>query len=268
MGTLGTIDAVLGITAFAAVGVMVLLHEIDVHTRRLRLHMDGLSKPGFLPPPPTVTGQRRQYGLSRFLTWLIVGRVKVEGQENLAKLPEGCSCQITPNHSHYADVFVMPVVLKGRGVRYMADAAVMGGAGGLLGLLIAPMGAFAANRQAGIEVLNSGQGMVIFPEGWTYLDGVMGIFRRGAVNMCRVSAAATQKQSYLVPAYIKYGRYPGAWIKKLPIRLQYAVMLLAFPYYRRGVSVVIGEPISSAALGGDDKIDTEFLRSEVLKLKR
>jgi 1-acyl-sn-glycerol-3-phosphate acyltransferase len=233
MGTLGTIDAVLGITAFAAVGVMVLLHEIDVRTRRLRQHMDELCKPGFLPPPPTVTGQRRQHNLSRFLTWLIVGRVKVEGLENLAKLPEGCSYQITPNHSHYADVFVMPLLLKGRPVRYVADAAVMGGAGGFLGLLIAPMGAFAANRKVGIEVLNSGQGMVIFPEGWTYLDGVMGIFRRGAVNMCRISAAESQKSSYLVPAYLKYGCYPGAWIKKLPIRLQYAVMLLAFPYFRQ-----------------------------------
>lgn len=226
-----------------------------------------LRTPGYVPPPPTVRGWRWQCRLSRLFTWVIVGKVKVLGAENLKALPDGASYQITPNHSHFADIFVVPPVLNDRSVRYMADPGVMGGFFGLFGWLVGKMGAYAASRKAGFQVVLAGEPHVIFPEGWTYLDGQMGRCRTGAVNICKAVARETKRESFLVPMYIKYGRYPGAWIKRLPIRWQYVLLLCGFLSFRRGAIVQIGKPLSSSVLPSADKDAAEMLRQEILKLK-
>ncbi len=240
-----------------------------LHPRWLRLkkHLKDLRTPGFIPAPPTVEGRRRQLRLSSLLTWVFVGKVKILGLENLSKLPTGCSYQITPNHSHFADIFVLPMLVHGCNPRYMAAPQVMGGLCGLLGLLLAPLGAFAASRKAAAEILCSGQCMVIFPEGWTYLDGNMGRCRKGAVQLCRLAAKAQQQPSYLLPIYVRYGRYPGSWITKLPIRLQYAILFLGFVGFRSGATIKIGAPIASSALPSDDTEASQLLRQEILILK-
>ncbi|MBX9723676.1 MAG: 1-acyl-sn-glycerol-3-phosphate acyltransferase, partial [Candidatus Obscuribacterales bacterium] len=175
--------------------------------------------------------------------------------------------QITPNHSHFADNFEVPMLVKPFKPRYMAASSVMGGFGGLLGLIIAPMGAFAASFKAALKILRSGECLVIFPEGWTYLDGKMGTFHNGAVHGCRFAAAALKKPSYLLPMCIKYGRYPGPWIMKLPIRLQYAILFFGFILFRSGATVVIGDPIADSSLPTDDTEASQFLRQEISNLK-
>jgi len=227
----------------------------------------ALRTPGFIPPAPTVRGWRWQCRFSRVLTWIFVGRVRVFGAENLIAIPVGHSYQVTPNHSHFADIFVLPPILNERRMRYMADPGVMSGFFGLFGLLVSRMGAYAASRKSGLKVVLGGEPQVIFPEGWTYLDGEMGRCRTGAVNICKSVARETQQESFLIPVYIKYGRYPGAWIKRLPIRVQYLLLFFGFLSFRRGATVQVGKPISSNALPAADKEAAELLRSEILKLK-
>lgn len=251
-----------GLAAIVAVSALLLTRYFV-----LRKHMKNLRTPGFVPPPPTVAGLRWQLRLTKMLSWLFVGKVKVVGLEKLANMPPGSSYQITPNHSHFADIFVVPMIVNAFKPRYMAASAVMGGFAGLLGLIIAPMGAFAASFKAAVKILCSGECMVIFPEGWTYLDGNMGTFHNGAVHCCRQAAAALKKPSYLLPMCIRYGRYPGAWIMKLPIRLQYAILLIGFILFRSGATVVIGDPIADSSLPSDDTEASEFLRQKILNLR-
>lgn len=251
----------------AVIAVIVACVALRPKWLRLKAYMKDLRTPGFIPPSPTVRGWSWQLRLSRILTWVFVGKVKVVGEENLKLVPAGCSYQITPNHSHYADIFVVPPVIQIQNARYMADPAVMAGFGGLFGLIIAKMGAFAASRKAALDILVNGEPQVIFPEGWTYLDGNMGRFHNGAVHFSRQAAAKTERESYNVPMYIKYGRYPKKGIMKLPIRLQYALLVLGFIMFRRGATVVIGTPIPSSALPANNNDASELLRSEILKLK-
>ncbi len=149
----------------------------------------------------------------------------------------------------------------------MADPGVMSGFFGLFGWLVSKMGAYAASRKSGLKVVLNGEPQVIFPEGWTYLDGEMGRCRTGAVNICKAVARETQRESFLLPVFIRYGRYPGPWIKRFPIRLQYLMLLLGFLSFRRGVVVRFGKPISSDKLPSADKEAAEMLRTEILKLK-
>lgn len=228
---------------------------------------------GHLPPPPEASGIRRMRRLSGFFTWLLAGKVEVIGRENLDKLP-GKAYIVTPNHPSMTDVAVIPHVLGEHNARYMAARGVLQCFGGLGGLLFAPMGVFACDldrgkggpaREAAVKILVSGQSLVMWPEGWTYLDGVTGPFKKGAVRIAREAARQLGQETYIVPVNLRYGRYPGAWIKKLNIKVQYALLFVGFLWFRRGVRVSIGEPIPISSLPTDASA-TEILRDKVIAL--
>ena len=260
----------LGIALIAlVVGVFkYLIPEIKEWRRYIR----DVATSGYLPPPPTRRGMFRLKILSRLILFIQVGKVKIIGQENLEAL-DGKNYIATPNHPHFADVAVLPYVMGGRPARYMAARGVMTFGRGLGSLIFGPMGAFAADlsdgggaREAAVRVVSSRQILGMFPEGWAYLDGVMGEFKTGAVRIGSEASEILGEEVYFLPMYFRYGKYPGPWIRKVPPPAEYFLLMLLFPFYRRGVTVVIGEPIARSEMSDDRYEATEQLRESILKL--
>ena len=159
--------------------------------RRARQYIRNVETCGYLPPPPTPRAVRFLVRFSKVLAFIQVGKVKIEGIENLDGL-DGPTI-VTPNHPHWADTVVMPIVMN-RPARYMAARGVFTFAGGLGGLLVGPIGAFAADlekgkggpaRDAAVKLTSEGQILVMFPEGWAYLDGITREFKKGSVRIVR-----------------------------------------------------------------------------------
>jgi|AGTN01.3.fsa_nt_gi 1-acyl-sn-glycerol-3-phosphate acyltransferase len=240
--------------------------------RRARQYIRDVETCGYLPPPPTPGAVRFLVRASKVLAFIQVGKVKIEGIENLDGL-DGPTI-VTPNHPHWADTVVMPIAMN-RPARYMAARGVFTFGGGLGALLFGPIGAFAADlekgkggpaREAAVKLTSEGQILVMFPEGWAYLDGITREFKKGAVRIARESAAKAGKTGYLVPVHLRYGKYPGGWILKVPPPAEYFLLFLLAPLYRRGVTVVIGKPIPTTDLPADDAAATEYLKQHVLAL--
>lgn len=238
---------------------------------RLRDYAEACSRCGALPPPPTPRALRFLKGLSRLLLFVQAGRVRIVGIEN-AQVPG--PRVITPNHGHSVDPAPFAVAFD-EPLRYMAARGVFRALGGLGAMFAGPTGAFPADltpgkggpaRDAAVRLLVSGQSLVMFPEGWAYMDGVMGPFKKGAVRIAREAAQILGSPTYLIPVYMRYGRYPGSWIRRFPPPVQYALVLLLFPLYRRGLTVVFGKAICSTDLPADDAEATERLREAVIAL--
>jgi 1-acyl-sn-glycerol-3-phosphate acyltransferase len=147
--------------------------------------------------------------------------------------------------------------------------------GGLGALILGPCGAFCADLRRGkgvpalktaVRVLTSGQTLVIFPEGWAHLDGITRPFKRGIVHIAREASAQLNRPIPIVPVNLRHGAHPGGWINRLNPRLQFLLVPLAFPVYRRGMKVTVGRPILSSTLPVDDTCATTYLRTEILSL--
>lgn len=227
--------------------------------------------PSWDRPPPTRRTQRLLRAAARALLWVQVGAVRVRGREHLAG--QGPKL-IVANHGHYIDCAAF-VLLLDEAPRFMAARGVFRFAGGLLGGLAAACGAFcvdlepgkgAAARAVAVRLLVAGQTVVMFPEGWIYMDGSLGPLKNGAVRAAREAARRLGRPISVVPVALRYGRYPGVWIRRLPFLLQFLVVLLGGVRYRRGVTVSIGAPISSAALRGHGCAGTLLLRREIIAL--
>jgi 1-acyl-sn-glycerol-3-phosphate acyltransferase len=258
--------------ATAATVLIALGLWVRPHWRRARAYIKDVSTCGFLAPPPTARGLRALLRTSRVLTFIQVGRIKFIGRENLDNV--GGPMNVVANHPHYIDPAVMALALN-RPARYMAAGGVFRFAWGLGGLLAGPMGAFCVDldqgkggpaKDAAVRVMTTGQTLGMFPEGWAWLDGIMGHMKTGAVRITQEAAQILGKRTYLVPMFIRYGRYPGSWIRKLPPPIEYAFVFVNFWYYRRGATVVIGKPIAIDSLPQDDHEATEILRQRIVAL--
>lgn len=240
--------------------------------KRARRYVNDVSTCGFLPPPPTERSLRWMRRLVRPWVFLQVGKITVIGRENLLACDGGVIT--TPNHSHPADNFLMPYVLN-RATRYMAARGWMRIGGGLGALITGPMGAFCVDTRPGmgrpaqdaaVRVVVSGQHLNIFPEGGAFPDGDTRNFKTGAVRIAQESARQLGRCTFIVPTYIRYGRYAGPWIMRLPEPIRYAVIFFNPWYFRRGVTVVFGTPIASDSLPEDPTQATDVLRQRVLAL--
>ncbi len=261
----------------AALGALALAGWLSVRfiapgLRRMRAYINEVSVCGCLPPPPTKRAVNFLYRFAQVLTWIQVGKIKVVGKENL-NVPG--PKVIAPNHPHYIDPAVIVLLLNRLPARYMAARGVFTFGRGLGSLLAGPTGGFPADltpgkggpaREAGVRVLTSGQTLVMFPEGWAYLDGSLGPFKKGAVRIAREAARQVKEGVHIVPVHLRYGLYPGAWIKKLPPPVEYLLIFLLSWYYRRGVTAVIGKPIATRELPADDAAATEVLRQRIIAL--
>lgn len=254
-----------GLVTFAVVrGVMPLWW-------RTRAYISACTECGVLPPPPTPRGLAFLRAMSWLLTFIQVGKVRIIGFEN-TKVPG--PRLIAPNHGHSVDPAQFSRVFD-EPLRYMAARGVFTFGGGLGSLIVGPTGAFAADltpgkggpaREAAVHVLATGQSLVMFPEGWAYMNGVIGPFKKGAVRIVKEAAARLGSEAFLIPTYMRYGRYPGSWILKFPPPVQYLIVMLMWPVYRRGLTIVFGKAISASSLPDDDAEATEMLRQAVIAL--
>ncbi len=261
------------------IGVLLALIAIWVAWRyskplrqRARQYSKQVSTCGFLAPPPTPQAVRRLLRWAKTLAFIQVGKIKIEGRENLENIPGPHI--VTPNHPHWVDVAALPILMNGP-ARYMAAQGVFTFMGGLGGLLVGPVGAFCADLtrgrgfpalEAAIRVLTSGQRLVMFPEGWAYLDGKLGEFKKGAVRIAREASKQLGQTTYIVPVNLRYGKYPGSWITKLPPPVEYALIFALFIFYRRGLTMVVGKPIPIHDFSPDDAAATEQLKQAIIAL--
>lgn len=240
--------------------------------KELRNYIKNVTTCGFLVPPPTVRATKRFHVFARLIAFIQVGKIRIKGLEILQQLP--APYIVASNHSHYADGAIIPLMINAP-ARYMVVRELMQFGGGIGALIGGPVGAFSVDIDRGqgapavraaIKVLTSNQRLVIFPEGWAHLDGKMRSFKKGAVFIAKVAAYKLKHAVNIVPIFLRYDRYPGSWISKLNPRLQYFLEFLCFWRYRRGVTVVVGNPISSAMLPMNNDEATTMLQNAIIDL--
>jgi 1-acyl-sn-glycerol-3-phosphate acyltransferase len=228
---------------------------------------------GVLGPAPDDEKQKKLLAFARGLIRLFVGKVDVKNNEKLATMP-GPFILIF-NHGSMLDLAVAPYVLN-RKARYPAAQGVMRAFGNAAGGWFGSWGAYsvdldngAAALKASVKVLTSNDEanvICLFPEAWTHMDGTVRNFKSGTARMAREAARILGRPVYIVPGYMRYGRYLSGWMTKLPIPIQWLIPIVGFAWYRRGCKVAIGDAISSADLPDDPHQATELLKSRVLAL--
>lgn len=235
-------------------------------------HVQLITTCGYVPEPPTEAAFRTLIRVARVLVWLQIGKIRVSGLEHLDC---GRPRLIVPTHGHYLDPFVLGQVLPDR-ARWMTARGLLALGGGLVGLFLTRCGgAFCTDLDEGkgapalraaVRILASGQTLVMFPEGWANVDGVVRPFKPGAASVARLATTKTRQPVSIVPVYLRYGRYPGPWINRLPAPLQFLLVFLLLAVYRRGVHVVFGKPFLSTELPREIGPATEELRRAVVAL--
>lgn len=237
----------------------------------LRSHIRKISACGYLPQDPGPIMRWIVVAFSRCITWWQAKSVKISGWENLNTPGPKI---IAPNHTHYLDPLVWPGILEEK-ARYLVDSSVFKFFGGYAGLLLSAGGGIpvdlekgkgTAARLAGIKAMVSGRDLVIFPEGYAYLDGSVNEFKKGTVRIAKAAAAESGAETYIVPVYMRYGKYAPAWFKKYSNPVQFALIFLMAPYYRAGLEIVIGKAIPASQLPEDDVAANAILRQAVVEL--
>lgn len=157
-------------------------------------------------------------------------KLEVIGQENL---PMTGPVILAPTHRSRWDAILVPYatgrMVTGRDLRFMVSADEVKG---IQGWFIRRLGGFpidtkhpaVSTLRHGVELLQSGEMMVIFPEGNIFRDGTVHPLKPG---LARIALSAESSQS-------------GLGVKIVPIHLRYSQ-----PYPRWGceVTIRIGSPI-------------------------
>lgn len=246
------------------------VHWTSPYWKQYRQYKRLVQTCGYLPEPPKPRAVRLIRFISRLITGVQVGRVKVKSPENF---PRSGPAIIALNHPHYADGFVICQVLP-RPARYMGAEWVFRLPLGI-GPLLSRCGGFCVDTspgkggpafEAAVKVLTTGQQLVICPEGQTSLDGSMVPFKKGAIRIARAAAQKLGTAVPIIPVRLVYGRYPGAWITKWG-HAGYVFLLLNAWYYRRGVTVIVGKPVDPAVLSADDHQAAQQLKEIVANLR-
>jgi len=243
---------------------------VTPRVKRWKEYTKQMATCGYLAPPPTDKGVRSLQRFSRFMTFLQVGKIQVVGRENLDSVPG--PFMFSSNHPFGVDVAVIPLVIN-RKARYMAHETVFTFGWGLGAHIVGPWGGFVAHdsirdggvraRAAATKVLTTGQNLVLLPEGLTNMEPTMLPFKDGAVRIVKQAAKELGRDVWIMPAFLRYGKYPSKWIQKFPRPIQYTLTMLLFPFYRRGVKVVIGKSIPASVLAADDAEATLQLRHAI-----
>jgi 1-acyl-sn-glycerol-3-phosphate acyltransferase len=214
------------------------------------------------------------FRLCKLLVQIQVGKVEIYGEENL-HVVDG-PMMICANHPHYVDAMILGIVLQ-HPARYMADEQVFRNGFGIGKFICKNLGAFSAGDgtcsgalescRTAVNALISNEILVMHPEGHISFASKINHFRNGAIRILNEASNQLGKSAYIIPAYIKYGRYPGSWIRRVSnVTLQAMLMLLGSFYYRRGATVIFGKPISCAELPNRSRIASNFLLAKVAEL--
>ncbi len=183
------------------------------------------------------------------LVRMLVGEVKVVG-----KLPEG-PVLLCGNHNSYRDVFLFGMIRST--ARLMVHPLVFSFP--FLKKYALRWGFVQVSIDDAVSLLKQGQTVAICPTGLVEALGDAELpFKTGAVRI------AQQVGVPMVPVYFHYGNYPGRWVTPFSITVQNMILFCLWPFYRRGVTIVIGAPMDPA---GDVKQRTQELKAAVVGLK-
>ena len=183
------------------------------------------------------------------LVRMLVGEVKIIGS-----LPDG-PVLLCGNHVSYRDVFLFGMIRAS--ARLLVHPLVF-----TFPFLRRPAlrwGFVQVSIDDAVALLRRGETVAICPTGLVEALGEAELpFKTGAVRI------AQQAGVPMVPVYFHYGRYPGRWVTPFAITVQNMLLFCLWPFYRRGVTIFIGQPMASA---GDVKERTAQLKASVDSLK-
>ena len=213
---------------------------------------------GELPDPPTPRDKELGAKFCKLMSKIQLGKITINGE-----LPE-YPCILASNHISWLDIFIFVALIK-KPFRIMAAESVLKFSPILGYFLPKYMGCYPAATgkaiDSSIELLKSGQSIVICPEGWAYHDGIMRKFKTGAVRIAQKAFAP------IVPVCITYKKLPPPWIMKLPFFLQCLISGL-FLMFKGDVIINIGKPINASMWQYKDiKYLTGLLEDHVRILK-
>ncbi len=180
---------------------------------------------------------------------MLVGEVKVVGT-----LPEG-PVLLCGNHNSYRDVFLFGSIRSS--ARLLVHPLVFSFP--FLKKYALRWGFVQVSIDDAVALLRQGQTVAICPTGLVEALGDAELpFKTGAVRI------AQQAGVPMVPVYFQYGNYPGRWVTPFSITVQNMILFCLWPFYRRGVTIVVGAPMDPA---GDVKERTKELKAAVVALK-
>lgn len=183
------------------------------------------------------------------LVRMLVGEVKVVGV-----VPEG-PVLLCGNHVSYRDVFLFGMIRPA--ARLLVHPLVF--TFPFLKKYALRWGFVQVSIDDAVALLKQGQTVAICPTGLVEALGAAELpFKTGAVRI------AQQAGVPMVPVYFRYGNYPGRWVTPFAITVQNMLLFCLWPFYRRGVTIIIGSPMDSA---GDVKTRTQELKAAVEALK-
>jgi 1-acyl-sn-glycerol-3-phosphate acyltransferase len=179
------------------------------------------------------------------------GHIEVAGREHI---PTEGPVILAPTHRARWDALLVPYAagrwVTGRDLRFMVTADEVKG---LQGWLIRRLGGFAVNPKQptisslrrGVEILQNGEMLVIFPEGGIFRDDQVHPLKPG-LGRIAIQAEASK---------------PGLGVKILPITLRYSE---ALPGWRSDVSIQIGAPLAvSNYMEGSAKQEAKRLTADL-----
>jgi 1-acyl-sn-glycerol-3-phosphate acyltransferase len=180
---------------------------------------------------------------------MLVGKVKVIGS-----LPEG-TVLLCGNHVSYRDVFLFAVVRPS--ARLLVHPLVF--TFPFLKKWALRWGFVQVSIEDAVALLKHGQTVAICPSGNVEALGEAALpFKTGAVRI------AQQAGVPMIPMYFHYGSYAGRWVTPFSITVQNMILFCLWPFYRRGVTIIVGAPMDPA---GDVRERTRDLQAAVAALK-
>ncbi len=183
------------------------------------------------------------------LVRLLVGEVKVIGA-----LPPG-PVLLCGNHNSYRDVFLFGMIRPS--ARLLVHPLVF--TFPFLKKHALRWGFVQVSIDDAVALLKRGETVAICPTGLVEALGDAELpFKTGAVRI------AQQAKVPMVPVYFHYGNYPGRWVTPFSITVQNMLLFCLWPFYRRGVTIVIGAPMDAT---GDVKERTQELKRAVVGLR-
>ena len=183
------------------------------------------------------------------LVRMLVGVVKVVGT-----LPEG-AVLLCGNHVSYRDVFLFGMVRAS--ARLLVHPLVF--TFPFLKNYALRWGFVQVSIDDAVALLKQGQTVAICPTGLVEALGESELpFKTGAVRI------AQQAGVPMVPVYFHYGSYPGRWVTPFSITVQNMILFCLWPFYRRGVTIVVGAAMDSV---GEVRERTRELKAAVDALK-
>lgn len=175
------------------------------------------------------------YTLGRYLVLpLYFGRIEIAGQENL---PTTGPVILAPTHRAWWDSILLAYatgrLVTGRDLRFMVSINEVNK--GIQGWFIRRLGGFPIDPERpaiaplrhGVELLQQGEMVVIFPEGNYFRDGSVHPLKPG---LARLALSAESS-------------HPGLGVKIVPISIRYSQ---AFPRWGCDVNIRIGYPLRVA----------------------